>query len=266
MHGIVYTNTHGNAVSPLYTWQDTRAAAKMLDGKTYSEDIKEKTGYTVMPGYGFATHYYNRKNGLVPESAAYLCTIGDYAVMRMTGNTRPLIHASNAASLGFFDVKTGLFDREALKKIGIRADFLPEMAMGEPVAGFYRGIPVTVAIGDNQAAFFGSVRDEANDLSVNYGTGSQISLCVNADFPTPLLPLELRPYVEGQALLNGSALCRRPRLCFFGKILPRVFGYRRRAVRKAQCACGNGAEIRRGLKGTHHLLRYAQRTRRYAAR
>ena len=207
MHGIVYTNTHGNAVSPLYTWQDTRAAAKMPDGKTYSEDIKEKTGYTVMPGYGFATHYYNRKNGLVPESAAYLCTIGDYAVMRMTGNTRPLIHASNAASLGFFDVKTGLFDREALKKIGIRADFLPEMAMGEPVAGFYRGIPVTVAIGDNQAAFFGSVRDEANDLSVNYGTGSQISLCVNADFPTPLLPLELRPYVEGQALLNGSALC-----------------------------------------------------------
>lgn len=116
MHGIVYTNTHGNAVSPLYTWQDTRAAAKMLDGKTYSEDIKEKTGYTVMPGYGFATHYYNRKNGLVPESAAYLCTIGDYAVMRMTGNTRPLIHASNAASLGFFESKPVYLTAKRSKK------------------------------------------------------------------------------------------------------------------------------------------------------
>ena len=69
------------------------------------------------------------------------------------------------------------------------------------------GIPVTVALGDNQAAFFGSVRDEQNDLSVNYGTGSQISLCVNAAFPTPVLPLERRPYIEGRALLNGSALC-----------------------------------------------------------
>lgn len=207
MHGIVYTNTHGNAVSPLYTWQDTRAAAKMPDGKTYSEDIKEKTGYTVMPGYGFATHYYNDRNGLVPETAVNLCTIGDYAVMRMTGNTRPLLHASNAASLGFFDDKTGSFNREALEKIGLSADFLPDVAVGEPVAGFYHGIPVTVALGDNQAAFFGSVRDEQNDLSVNYGTGSQISLCVNATFPTPRLPLERRPYVEGQALLNGSALC-----------------------------------------------------------
>lgn len=207
MHGIVYTNTHGNAVSPLYTWQDTRAAAKMPDGKTYSEDIKEKTGYTVMPGYGFATHYYNRKNSLVPESAAYLCTIGDYAVMRMTGNTRPLLHASNAASLGFFEDKTGTFDRVALEKIGLSADFLPDVAVGEPVAGFYHGIPVTVALGDNQAAFFGAVRDEQNDLSVNYGTGSQISLCVNAAFPTPVLPLERRPYIEGRALLNGSALC-----------------------------------------------------------
>ena len=160
-----------------------------------------------MPGYGFATHYYNDRNGLVPEIAVSLCTIGDYAVMRMTGSTRPLLHASNAASLGFFEDKTGTFDRVALEKIGLSADFLPDVAVGEPVAGFYHGIPVTVALGDNQAAFFGSVRDEQNDLSVNYGTGSQISLCVNAAFPTPVLPLERRPYIEGRALLNGSALC-----------------------------------------------------------
>ena len=207
MHGIVYTDKAGNAVSPLYTWQDARAAQIEADNVSYTQHILDKTGYTVMPGYGFATHYYNDRNGLVPETAVSLCTIGDYAVMRMTGNTRPLLHASNAASLGFFDDKTGSFNREALGKIGLSADFLPDVAVGEPVAGFYHGIPVTVALGDNQAAFFGSVRDEQNDLSVNYGTGSQISLCVNATFPTPLLPLERRPYIEGRALLNGSALC-----------------------------------------------------------
>ena len=207
MHGIVYTDKAGNAVSPLYTWQDARAAQIEADGRSYTQHILDKTGYTVMPGYGFATHYYNDRNGLVPEIAVNLCTIGDYAVMRMTGSTRPLLHASNAASLGFFEDKTGTFDRVALEKIGLSADFLPDVAVGEPVAGFYHGIPVTVALGDNQAAFFGSVRDEQNDLSVNYGTGSQISLCVNATFPMPRLPLERRPYIEGRALLNGSALC-----------------------------------------------------------
>ena len=207
MHGIVYTDKAGNAVSPLYTWQDARAAQIEADNVSYTQRILDKTGYTVMPGYGFATHYYNDRNGLIPETAVSLCTIGDYAVMRMTGSTRPLLHASNAASLGFFDDKTGSFNREALEKIGLSADFLPDVAVGEPIAGFYHGIPVTVALGDNQAAFFGSVRDEQNDLSVNYGTGSQISLCVNAAFPTPVLPLERRPYIEGRALLNGSALC-----------------------------------------------------------
>ena len=207
MHGIVYTAADGNAVSPLYTWQDTRAAQIEADNVSYTQRILDKTGYTVMPGYGFATHYYNDRNGLIPETAVSLCTIGDYAVMRMTGSTRPLLHASNAASLGFFDQKAGSFDRAALEKIGLSADFLPDVAVGEPIAGFYHGIPVTVALGDNQAAFFGSVRDEQNDLSVNYGTGSQISLCVNAAFPTPVLPLERRPYIEGRALLNGSALC-----------------------------------------------------------
>ena len=207
MHGIVYTDADGNAVSPLYTWQDTRAAQIEADNVSYTQRILDKTGYTVMPGYGLATHYYNVRNGLVPETAVSLCTIGDYAVMRTTGNTHPLLHASNAASLGFFDQKAGSFDRAALEKMGLSADLLPEVTVGEPVAGLYHGIPVTVAIGDNQAAFFGSVRDEQNDLSVNYGTGSQISLCVNADFPTPRLPLERRPYIEGRALLNGSALC-----------------------------------------------------------
>ena len=207
MHGILYADKNGKAVSPLYTWQDTRAALKTSTGKTYSEEIKHQTGYTVMPGYGFATHYYNVQNGLVPENAASLCTIGDYAVMCITGRTRALMHASNAASLGLFDCATGKFDRTALEKLKLNVLSLPDVATGETVAGFYQNIPVTVAFGDNQAAFFGSVRDEKNDLSVNYGTGSQISMCVDADFPTPRLPLERRPYFEGRFLLTGSALC-----------------------------------------------------------
>ena len=72
MHGIVYTDENGVACSTLATWQDGRAAERDASGKTYCEQIKELTGYSVAPGYGLATHYYNIKNGLVPERTQLL--------------------------------------------------------------------------------------------------------------------------------------------------------------------------------------------------
>ena len=208
MHGIVYIDAEGNAVSPLYTWQDDRAAQAWENGKTYAQTLSDITGYPVMPGYGFATYYYQDIKGLVPEQAVSFCTVCDYAVMRITGRKTPLMHASHAASLGLFDLKRRDFDRAAVEKVGFRRKLsLPEVAQGEAIAGYYETIPVTVAFGDNQAAFFGSVRNEQTDLSVNYGTGSQISLRVEADCSLSRRPLELRPYFEGRFLLNGSALC-----------------------------------------------------------
>ena len=43
------------------------------------------------------------------------------------------------------------------------------------IAGEYKGIPVSVAIGDNQASVFSTLADEGNIL-LNIGTGSQVSV------------------------------------------------------------------------------------------
>ena len=63
MHGIVYTDENGNAVSPLYTWQDERANKEYENGKTYAQTVG------CFSGYGLASDFYNEKNGLIPESA-----------------------------------------------------------------------------------------------------------------------------------------------------------------------------------------------------
>ena len=94
MHGIVYTDANGKAVSPLYTWQDERAAAEYENGKSYAQTLG------CFAGYGLATDFYNEKNGLVPENAVSLCTIADYAAMQLCGLKKPLVHITNAASLG----------------------------------------------------------------------------------------------------------------------------------------------------------------------
>lgn len=198
MHGVVCLDEDGFAVSPLYTWQ-----SPLADG-ALCEEILKKTGHTVYPGYGHATLYALARNGSLPADARQYCTIMDYIVMRLTGRKTPLIHATNAASLGLWNLRAGCFDEGALRALALSPLRTPAVTADSCTAGDHEGIPVSVAIGDNQASFFGSVQDEAHSLLLNYGTGSQLSLvCASPDTPGG----EIRPYLGGQYLLCRSALC-----------------------------------------------------------
>ena len=170
MHGILYTDRDGLAVSPLYTWQDGRAG----EGEPSAcDEIREKTGYAVSPGYGLATHLALLRAGEVPETAVSLCTVMDYVVMRLCRRTKPVTHATNAASLGLYRMDTDVFDRQAAGLLGMDTAMLPETTGKCRIAGQWRGVPVAVAIGDNQAAFLGSVREARFPLSAE-----KIHLCL----------------------------------------------------------------------------------------
>ena len=205
MHGIVYIDKKGDAVSPLVTWQDKRADEMLENGCTYCEKIFGVTNKRIYTGFGFATHYYNLLNQLVPSDAYSFCSIMDYVVMKLANQNRPLIHASVAASFGLFDTKTLSFDKESISKLGIDNIALPDVTDKFSIAGNYKSIPVAVAIGDNQASFIGAVGNLDETVLVNIGTGSQISFM--SDFCITDERLELRPLSEDKYILCGSALC-----------------------------------------------------------
>ncbi|MCF0134586.1 MAG: hypothetical protein HUJ72_12025 [Blautia sp.] len=204
MHGIVYTDEKGLDVSPLYTWQDGRGNLAG-DKDSVVDEIRKRCNLTVASGYGVVTHIYNQKNGLVPEKAVSFCTIGDYLGMRLCSRTRPLIHISNAASLGFFDGKNARFDSGKTELMNVNQDMLPEVTADFDRLGEYKGIPVTVALGDNQASFLGSVGLQENVLLLNMGTGGQISVLSDEYFEAP--GIEARPIVRDRFILVGSSLC-----------------------------------------------------------
>lgn len=208
MHGILYVNARGEAVSPLYTWQDGRGDApcsKSGCGESWAQYLTRTTGCFAATGYGLVTHACNLAAELVPETAVTCCTIGDYIAMRLSGQTAPQLDASNAASLGFFDAEHGVFDAAALQKAGIDPDFLPLLAQ-KPVIGRYRGrAAVCAAIGDNQASFLRSVRDKTAEMLVNVGTGSQFSVFAPQYMQAD--GLETRPMPGGGYLLAGASLC-----------------------------------------------------------
>lgn len=204
MHGIVYINADGRAVSPLYTWQD-ESGNEPFEGSTYAKALSEKTGYNAASGFGGTTYFYHSKNALVPESAVKFCTIHDYAAMVLTGRKQPLCHTSDAASFGLFDLKNGCFDKAAAEKCGLDFSFFPEVTGDFVSVGEYKGIPVCAAIGDNQASFIGSVNDMDGCALVNMGTGGQISMLTGLEKAPE--GMEIRPLCSGYNILVGCTLC-----------------------------------------------------------
>lgn len=49
MHGIVYTDREGRAVSPLYTWEDGRGDQREFDGETAASWIRKIVGFLRLP-------------------------------------------------------------------------------------------------------------------------------------------------------------------------------------------------------------------------
>lgn len=208
MHGIVYTDKDGNSASPLYTWQDGRGNLP-YKGVTYAKYLNS------FSGYGNVTDFYNAENGIKPKSAVSYCTIHDYFVMRLCGLKKPIMHISNAASFGCYDLENNRFNY----------DCTAEITGNFHIAGEYNGIPVSVAIGDNQASVFSTLTDEDNVL-INVGTGSQIS--VISDKIADSEQIETRPYFEGKYLLVGAALCGGRAYSLIKRFYAEAFGYIKR--------------------------------------
>lgn len=206
MHGIMYLDTAGKPVSPLYTWQDGRGDLLPEEGgESYAQLLSRATGYSMSTGFGLTTHYWLSCNGLVPKDAVTFCTIGDYVAMILAGRTSPLLDASNAASLGLFSLKEKCFDAAALAGIGLDCTILPRLADTPWLGKDSFGRAVSIAIGDNQASYLGAYPGTTDHILVNVGTGSQFSARIDQLSPCP--GLEHRPFPLGGYLLVGSSLC-----------------------------------------------------------
>ena len=204
MHGILYVNSRGESVSPLYTWEDPSAIIP-VSGKS-SLEILRSHGLKCSSGYGVGTHFYLQRTGKIPSDAVRLSTISDYIAMTLCGNESPVLSSEMAAGLGCFDIRERRFMFEGLKSAGVDVSYFPETVRGYKVVGETgAGVPVVCSMGDNQASFKGSVNDEDSTLLLNIGTGSQVSF-MTREFADVSGDIELRPYGEAY-ILAGSALC-----------------------------------------------------------
>lgn len=196
MHGIVYIDGAGKPLSSLYTWQDGRGGLPLPGGSACMR-------LRLPEGYGFATLLHMMETGTLPSGAVGFCTAADLAAMDLTGSVCPLIHTTNAAAFGLFDMAEGKFLPQAEEMILAAGLAVPRVTERVEPVGKFRGVPVYCAIGDNQAAFRAAAWE--GDVLLNFGTGSQVSLLSENHLPLP--GMEVRPYLKGRFIQSGSALC-----------------------------------------------------------
>lgn len=218
MHGMLYVDAQGKAVSPLYTWQDgngnkplrgrtDKGCGKLLDDGMNSVQYLRKYVGTAASGYGLTTHFYLQNAGKIPKNAVKMTTISDYIAMKFCGNKTPVIGADMAASWGCFDLKKREFRMEALKRAKVDVTYLPEVQRGYFIAGRTdSGILVMGSVGDNQASFMGGVDSLCDTVLINVGTGSQVTF-VSEQYVDCGGILELRPFTADSYILAGSPLC-----------------------------------------------------------
>lgn len=241
MHGILYVDGEGKACSPFFTWKNEEGNAGFQKGKSYAEYLKECTGSAMASGYGSVTHFVRQKTGSLPAEAVKFANIGDYLAMRLTGNLQPLTDASIAASFGGFDLAKGSFMWEDLKSAGIDVSYYPQVAEPGMAAGEYRGVRVYCACGDNQASFLGAVENPEHSISVNVGTGSQVSVFSKILVETDAA--DVRPFFGRGFLYVGATLTG-------GKAYERLADFFEEAVKKATGLSVSGYQILEKLLGS----------------
>ena len=205
MHGVLYVDQNGQAVSPLFSWQDERGNLP-FENATYAEILSLRSGHKMATGFGCTSIFYDFLNEKIPESATSFCTIGDYIAMKLAGRNTPLLNETNAASLGLYDLKNHRWDFHAISLVGLPFSLFPEVTTSVAELGKTNdNVPILTAIGDNQASVYGAEQNP-DSLIVNIGTGSQISV-ITDEYHTPPIGCEIRPYFHGQYLALGCALC-----------------------------------------------------------
>jgi sugar (pentulose or hexulose) kinase len=223
MHGVVVSDKDGKPTTPLVTWQDGRGTRQYRStDRTYVEELahrlgdegRENCGCSHATGFGAVTLLRMREEGTLPESGVAL-TIHDLLVRSLCGAS--VTDPTDAASWGIFDVRDATrWLPPAADALQLPPGMLPEVVATGSVAGgllpetarglaLLSGVPITVALGDNQASFIGSVPSMRDTCLLNLGTGGQMSVPIDRFARTQ--SLDTRPLVAGQWLLVGASLC-----------------------------------------------------------
>lgn len=201
MHGFVLSQT--NACPVYISWQDCRCLDAAHKELSYLEKLRsdlpqdqfKDCGVILKPSLGLCNLFAKKQMEHWDDQPRVLDTLGSYIIFCLTG--KHVCHISNAAPLGFLDLKRRIWNQNILAALDLRAISLPQIAADEfhPCATAVilgQTVKVYPDYGDQQVSILGSYAN-GKDAVINIATAAQVSVFTNAFESTPF---EIRPYFE----------------------------------------------------------------------
>ena len=180
---VVWNKLTGEAINNAIVWQDRRTAPTCLALEAQGVEglVSKKTGLLLDPYFSATKIRWILDNVPQAEAAAargeLLCgTIDSWLIWKLTAGQSHVIEVSNASRTSLLNLQTGNWDDELLAIFDIPRAILPTVVessglIAEAQIPPLKGIPITGAAGDQQAALFGQNCFTAGDTKCTYGTG-----------------------------------------------------------------------------------------------
>ena len=223
---VCWDRYDGEALSPVLSWQDRRAAEWLARQSIDPEWIHDRTGLYPTAHYGASKLRWCLDNlaavAAAREGGTVCCgPLASFLIFRLLDG-RPLrIDPANAARTLLWNLHTFDWDPDLLDLFGIPRDVLPECTPTRHPFGILetpRGpLSLDVLNGDQSAAVFGGGTPDERTAYVNLGTGAFVQCAARHDPGSPpglLASVVLRDgadtvyVIEGTVNGAGSALRR----------------------------------------------------------
>ena len=204
MHGFVLADGEGELKTDYISWQEEygkeagrdAACLEAVSGLIPAERIWE-TGMTLRLGLPSVNLYYLLRSQDFGRGKLFFYTMGDFLIRKLAG-CQPYVHPTNAAATGLYNVRLGCWDEEIMRRLGLAGIVFPEVWDGKTEIDVERDGKRYVfypAVGDQQAALLGSGFCRKGQVSLNFGTGAQVSIL--AKKPSFSNFYQIRPYFYG---------------------------------------------------------------------
>ncbi|MCL2512697.1 MAG: glycerol kinase GlpK [Oscillospiraceae bacterium] len=185
---VLWDKITGRPVYNAIVWQCRRTApyCEKLKEEGLGGYIKERTGLVIDAYFSGTKIKWILDNApgakeLADEGRLLFGTVETWLIWNLTGGKAHVTEYSNASRTMLFDVRKLCFDEFLCEKLGVPMSVLPEAVQSSEVYGHVAegipgiealaGIPISGAIGDQQASLFGQACFTPGQAKNTYGTG-----------------------------------------------------------------------------------------------
>jgi gluconokinase len=215
-HTLLGVDAKGHPVTPLITWEDTRAYKASLELRSQLDEkaVHERTGARFHASYWPAKlKWLSEQQPAIVKKVATWLSFGEYMHRQFLG--RSVCSLSMASGTGMLVTRERKWDAELIRTVGIAPEQLPKLGDARDslqgltleYAGRWPALhdaPWFPALGDGATACIGSGSASKQNWSLTVGTSSAVRVVVPTQEVVPSDGLWLYLIDAHRAVLGGA--------------------------------------------------------------